>query len=213
MPIIELSTLIGAPPERVFDLTRSIDAHQRTTGGTEERAVAGVTSGLIGMNDEVTWEGRHFGIRQRLAVRVSAFDRPRHFQDVMISGAFKRMIHDHKFAEHPSGTQMCDRFEFTSPLGLLGRMADRLFLEGYMRRFLIGRNERLKRLAESSEGDNYLGQSRPNTERRLAPCMGGHEGSFNTSSCFSGPNEQTITTGNNTLDSETFSAPRRGFKL
>lgn len=166
MPRIELSTLIGAPRERVFDLARSIDAHQHTTGGTEERAVAGVTSGLIGMNDEVTWEARHLGVRQRLTVRVTAFDRPTHFQDIMISGAFKCMVHDHAFAEHPSGTLMCDRFEFTSPLGLLGWVADRLFLEGYMRRFLVRRNEMLKRLAESSEGDDYLGQSRPNTEPR-----------------------------------------------
>lgn len=166
MPIIELSTLIRAPRERVFDLARSIDAHQHTTGGTGERAVAGVTTGLIGMEDEVTWEARHFGMRQRLTARMTAFDRPTYFQDIMVAGAFKRMVHDHEFAEHPSGTLMCDRFEYTSPLGLLGRMADWLFLEGYMRRFLVGRNELLKRLAESSEGDDYLGPSRPNTEPR-----------------------------------------------
>ncbi len=89
MPVIEQSTVIRAPIERVFDLARSIDAHQDSTGGTEERAVAGVTRGLIGMDDEVTWEARHFGVRQRLTVRVTAFDRPKHFQDIMISGAFK----------------------------------------------------------------------------------------------------------------------------
>jgi ligand-binding SRPBCC domain-containing protein len=104
----------------VFDLARSIDAHQDSTEGTAERAIAGVTSGLIGINDEVTWEARHFGVRQRLRVRITAFDRPKHFQDVMIAGAFKSMVHDHDFAEHPEGTLMCDRFEFRSPLGILG---------------------------------------------------------------------------------------------
>src|SRR5580704_10770467 len=128
MPVIELFTVIRAPRERVFDLARSIDAHQDSTGGTEERAVAGVTRGLIGMNEEVTWEARHFGVRQRLTVRITAFDRPRHFQDVMISGAFKRMAHDHTFAEHPNGTVMSDRFEFRSPLGILGAIADWVFL-------------------------------------------------------------------------------------
>jgi ligand-binding SRPBCC domain-containing protein len=156
MPVIELSTLIHAPRERVFDLVRSIDAHQDSTGGTEERGVAGVTSGLIGMNDEVTWEARHFGIRQRLTVRVTAFDRPRHFQDVMISGAFERMLHDHEFSEHPEGTMMRDRFEFKSPLGILGRIADWLFLESYMQQFIVRRNETLRRLAESSEWARYL---------------------------------------------------------
>jgi ligand-binding SRPBCC domain-containing protein len=192
MPIIELSTLIRAPRERVFDLARSIDAHQHTTGGTEERAVAGVTSGLIGMNEEVTWEARHFGIRQRLTVRVTAFDRPTRFQDIMISGAFRRMVHDHEFAEHPVGTLMRDRFDFASPLGLLGWMADWLFLEGYMRRFLVRRNTVLKQSAELMQGDNYPGQSRPSSEPRIARSMAAHEKSVSSSPNCSASNEPTI---------------------
>jgi hypothetical protein len=71
MSLIELSTLISAPREQVFDLARSIEAHQDSTEGTKEQAVAGVTHGLIGLNDEVTWEARHFGVRQRLTVRIT----------------------------------------------------------------------------------------------------------------------------------------------
>jgi len=156
MPVIELSTVICAPPERVFDLARSIDAHQDSTGGTEERAVAGVMKGLIGLNQEVTWEARHFGVRQRLTVRVTAFDRPGHFQDVMISGAFKSMAHDHTFAAHPDGTLMTDRFDFKSRLGILGAIVDRVFLASYMRRFIVRRNEVLKQLAESAEWIRYV---------------------------------------------------------
>jgi len=159
MPIIELSTVIRAPRERVFDLARSIDAHQDSTAGTEERAVAGVTRGLIGMDEEVTWEARHFGVRQRLTVRVTAFERPSHFQDIMISGAFSSMAHDHTFEEHPEGTLMRDRFEFSSPLGILGRIADWLFLTGYMRRFIVRRNAVLKQLAESGEWNRYIQQA------------------------------------------------------
>ena len=156
MPVIQLSTVIHAPRDRVFDLARSIDAHQDSTGGTEERAVAGVTKGLIGMNEEVTWEARHFGVRQRLTVRVTAFDRPRHFRDVMISGAFKSMAHDHTFAEDPAGTLMIDRFEFKSPFGIMGAMVDWVFLASYMRRFIIRRNEILKQVAESANWSRYL---------------------------------------------------------
>ena len=156
MPIIELSTLISAPRERVFDLARSIDAHQDSTEGTSERAIAGVTKGLIGPNDEVTWEARHLGLRQRLTVRVTAFDRPQHFQDIMVKGAFKSMKHDHEFLEHPTGTRMNDRFEFQSPLGILGKIVDQLFLRAYMERFLVQRNGILKKLAESKEWSRYL---------------------------------------------------------
>ncbi len=144
---------------RVFDLARSIDVHQHSTGGTEERAVAGVTRGLIGMGQEVTWEARHFTVRQKLTVRVTRFDRPSHFQDIMIAGEFKSMVHDHDFVEVPDGTLMSDRFEFKSPLGILGAFADWLFLASYMRRFIIRRNAALKQLAESEEWRRYLKHS------------------------------------------------------
>jgi len=156
MPVIQLSTLISAPRERVFDLARSIDAHQDSTEGTSERAIAGVTGGLIGLNDEVTWEARHLGLKQRLTVRVTEFNYPQHFQDIMVAGAFKSMKHDHEFLEHPTGTQMNDLFEFQSPLGVLGRIVDQVFLRAYMERFLIQRNSILKKLAESKEWSRYL---------------------------------------------------------
>src|SRR5690242_21468789 len=97
LALIELATLIAAPRERVFDLARSIEAHQHSAARTQERAVAGVTSGLIGLNGEVTWQARHLGTTQELTVRITAFERPSFFQDVMIRGSFKTMKHDHRF--------------------------------------------------------------------------------------------------------------------
>ena len=156
MPTIHLSTTIAAPPERVFDLARSIDAHVASTEGTRERAVAGVTSGLIGLNEEVTWEARHLGKMRKMTSRITAFDRPRHFQDVMVSGDFKMMRHDHEFSSAPAGTLMVDHFQFESPYGPLGLLAN-LFLTGYMRRLLTRRNLILKRLAESDDWHKILG--------------------------------------------------------
>jgi ligand-binding SRPBCC domain-containing protein len=156
MLVIRLWTSIAAPPDRVFDLTRSIDAHQQSAEGTGERAIAGVTHGLIGLGQEVTWEARHLGLKQRLTVRITGFERPARFQDTMISGPFKRMRHDHEFIVHSPGTLMVDRFEFESPFGILGRMVDRVFLAGYMRRFLISRNKVLKDLAESEGWREYV---------------------------------------------------------
>jgi ligand-binding SRPBCC domain-containing protein len=156
MLVVRLWTSIAAPPERVFDLARSIDAHQQSAEDTHERAIAGVTQGLIGMGDEVTWEARHFGIKQKLTVRITEFERPLRFQDVMVSGAFNSMKHDHEFIAQPPGTLMVDRFEFASPFGILGRIVDRAFLASYMRRFLERRNQILKTLAESEEWKKYV---------------------------------------------------------
>ena len=156
MPTIEILTRIAAPPERCFDLSRSIDLHQHSLAASGERAVGGVTTGLIGLGEQVTWEARHFGVRQRLTSRITAFDRPRHFRDAMVAGAFARFDHDHWFTPDGGGTLVRDVFDYTAPLGLLGRVADALFLTRYMRALLAERNAVIKRVAESEDWRRYL---------------------------------------------------------
>jgi len=148
MPRIELTLDIRAPIDRCFDLARNVDVHVQSTASTKERAVAGVTSGLMHLGDEVTWEARHLGVRQRLTTRITAYERPYYFRDSQVQGAFARFDHDHHFETLPDGrTRMRDVFDYTSPLGLLGVIADRLFLTRYMRRFLLRRNQVIAHLA------------------------------------------------------------------
>jgi ligand-binding SRPBCC domain-containing protein len=155
--LIELSTSIDAPPERVFDLARSIDFHSVSLAHTGEEAVGGRTSGLIGLGETVTWRARHFGVRQHLTSRISALDRPRYFQDTMVRGAFAWMVHNHYFDAAPDGgTVLRDEMRFAAPLGILGRIAERLVLRRYMTRFLQARNAVLKRAAESGEWRQFL---------------------------------------------------------
>jgi ligand-binding SRPBCC domain-containing protein len=156
MPVIERITAVAAPVDRVFDLARSIDLHTRSTSRTGERAVGGVTAGLIGPGEEVTWRAKHLGVWQSLTVRITEFDRPAHFADVMVRGPFRRMEHHHHFAHGPGATSMRDVFRYESPFGLLGRLADRLFLERYMRALLMERNRFIKRAAESEAWKEYL---------------------------------------------------------
>ena len=156
MPVINISTRVGAPIDVVFDLSRSIDLHVESTEQTDERPVAGRTQGLIELGETVTWEARHFGVKQRLTVEITAFDRPRHFRDSMVSGAFRRFDHDHEFRVEGEDTIMVDRFDYTSPLGPLGMIADFLFLESYMRKFLIQRNEIIKKVVDSGRASEFL---------------------------------------------------------
>jgi len=119
--------------------------------------MAGVTSGLIGMAQRVTWRARHFGIWQNLTSEITAMDRPAYFQDTMIRGAFRCMKHDHFFrALSPHETEMKDTFCFEAPLGILGRLAEISFLRRYMQALLQERNAVRKRIAESSEWQRYL---------------------------------------------------------
>ncbi len=156
MAVIDLETRISAPRERVFDLARSIDLHRASTGASGEEAVAGVTSGLIGRGETVTWCARHLGVRQRLTVLITEFDPPNSFTDEMTKGAFASMRHQHLFRAEVGCTVMVDHFEFRSPFGIIGRVVDALFLTGYLRRFLVERNGVVKRVAESEEWRQFL---------------------------------------------------------
>ena len=156
MAMIVLTTEIDAPMTRVFDLARSIDLHTDSTAKTRERAVAGVTAGLIGAGDEVTWRARHFGVWLSLTVRVETFEPPVHFSDAMLRGAFRSMVHHHHFAPSPNGTIMRDEFEFHSPFGVLGRVVDVLILRPYLRSLLVERNRIVKATAESDDWRKYL---------------------------------------------------------
>jgi hypothetical protein len=60
MTIIHLTSFVAAPIERVFDLSRSIDLHKIACRDSGETAIAGTCSGLIQLNETVTWEARHF---------------------------------------------------------------------------------------------------------------------------------------------------------
>jgi ligand-binding SRPBCC domain-containing protein len=159
MSVIDLSIVIAAPRERVFDLARSIDAHVASTSGTDESPVQGQgkTAGLLSLGEEVTWRACHFGVVQLLTSRIVEYDRPRHFRDSMVRGAFARFEHDHFF--NPLGTNetcMRDVFDFSAPLGPLGTIADALFLRRYMRRFLQTRMRVLKELAEGPAWPRFL---------------------------------------------------------
>ncbi|MEN8928116.1 MAG: SRPBCC family protein [Flavobacteriales bacterium] len=148
MPIIELETKVKATKEVVFDLSRNITLHEISTGSSNEKAISGVTSGLINLNETVTWRAKHLGIYQKMTVKITAMDFPKSFVDEMQKGIFKGFCHTHTFVKDGEFTIMDDHFDYSSPLGFLGKFADFLFLKKYMMRFLKGRNEVIKRYAE-----------------------------------------------------------------
>lgn len=145
MAAFELSTWIASPVEACFDLSRSIDLHLESMLASDERAVAGVTSGLIGEGEEVTWEARHFGRLWRMTSRITEFDPPRRFVDQMVSGPFTSFRHEHRFEPEGTGTRMLDVVEYAVPLGVV---ADPI-VGAYLRRLMRRRNEAIRRRAEA----------------------------------------------------------------
>jgi ligand-binding SRPBCC domain-containing protein len=157
MTHLYLETIINAPMEICFDLSRSIDLHQFTTKQTGEHAIAGKISGLIEKDEFVTWEATHFFIKQKLTTKIVEMSQPNYFIDVMTDGAFKSMWHRHSFSQNNSQkTVMTDEFKYETPFGIFGDLFNRLVLKGYMVALLKERNEIIKNVAESEEWKIYL---------------------------------------------------------
>jgi ligand-binding SRPBCC domain-containing protein len=156
---IQLETRIAAPAKRCFLLALSIDLHMDSTASTRERAVAGVTTKLIGDGESVTWRGRHFGLMLQHTSRITRYEPPAFFQDIMTAGAFKSFEHDHRFQEQDGETVMKDELRFSAPFGVLGLIVERLVLRNYLTRFLFERNQFLKHVAESEMWREYLSKT------------------------------------------------------
>lgn len=148
---VTIETFIAAPPRTCFDLARDVGAHVQSASFSRERAVPpGRVEGLLELGDLVTFEGLHFGIRQRITAKIIELDPPRRFVDELVTSPFRSLRHVHDFEPRDGGTLMRDVLDWVSPLGLFGRIADALFVERHMRRFVTTKQNALKQMAESA---------------------------------------------------------------
>jgi ligand-binding SRPBCC domain-containing protein len=151
---LEEVTTIEAPIERCFDLARSVEVHLKGNvhSGEQALAIGGVTAGLVGLGERVTWRAKHFGMWHNLTSEITAMERPVYFQDAMVKGPFRCMRHDHYFrAMAQGGTEMRDVFCFAAPLPILGVLVERLVLRRHMQELLHERNVVIKQIAESPD--------------------------------------------------------------
>ena len=151
MAQIKLLTRINAPIATCFDFARSIDLHKQTMQDTNEEAIAGTTSGLIGLNETVTWRAKHFGVVMEMTSKITELMFATSFTDEQLKGPFKKLKHRHIFQYiDEQCTLMLDEFEFASPLGWLGLLVDKAVMKSYLTRVLMKRNEKIKHAAENS---------------------------------------------------------------
>jgi ligand-binding SRPBCC domain-containing protein len=145
------TTRIEAPVETVFDLALDIDAHTGSMEAFGERAVEGVTTGSIGLGDQVTWEARHLGRTWRMTSRIVELQRPHAFIDEQVRGPFASFRHEHRFEPADGASTMIDDISFKAPYGPLGVIAEAVVLRRYMRALIDRRNRYLKARAEGGE--------------------------------------------------------------
>ena len=128
-------------PQELFDLSRNIDAHVGSMKHSREKAIGGVTTGLISEGETVTWQAWHLGVRFRMTSRITRMEAPTSFSDEQVKGPFKYLRHTHEFRPEGSGTLMVDTVEFAAPFGPLGRLVEKLILARYLQNLIEKRNE------------------------------------------------------------------------
>ena len=155
MPVIEHKQFIKAPIEVCFNLARDVNVHTQTTLKTKERAVGGVTKGLLEEGDSVTWEAVHFGIKQKVTSRVIFMEKPHSFVVKMVKGPFSSFIYIHQFIEEEVGTTIIHHFQYKSRFSLIGVLMDKLFLAKPMENFIVNRSKVLKKIAEIKTNQTF----------------------------------------------------------
>lgn len=150
MTTINLTSQISSSIEKCFDLSRDIDIHLQSASKTQEKVYAGRKSGLCELGDEITWEAVHFGIKQKLSIKITQMKKYSYFEDTMTKGAFKSMRHEHFFESAGSYCIMHDIFYYEVPFGLFGFIFNKLILKKYITNFLIERNHVIKKIAEEN---------------------------------------------------------------
>jgi ligand-binding SRPBCC domain-containing protein len=148
----ECSISIAAPVQAVFDLALDVDAHLASMAESDEQAVAGVTSGLIGLGETVTWRAKHFGVPFTMTSRITELDSPVRFVDEQQRGPFRRFRHEHLFEGIDGRTLMTDRISFDAPLWVIGDVVERAVLGRYLEKLIRERNDYLKLEAEERAG-------------------------------------------------------------
>ena len=126
--------------EVAFDLALSIDLHVDAFADSHERAIGGRLEGQIELGEFVTWRARHLGRTWTMTSVITEWERPRRFVDEQHKGPFKSFRHEHLFTPVEHGTQMLDLVEFTAPFGPIGRLAERVVLDRYLRHLITVRN-------------------------------------------------------------------------
>ena len=149
MTTIQLTTLINAPIQIVFDHARNIDTHQQSANETSEIAIAGITTDLINKGQTVTWRGKHFGFFLEHQSIISEMDLYSYFVDEQLKGHFKTFKHKHFFEEIDGKTIMKDVLQYETPFGIFGKIFNLILLKKHLTNFLLHRNAYLKLVSEN----------------------------------------------------------------
>jgi ligand-binding SRPBCC domain-containing protein len=151
MPTIHLTSHVKAPVDRVFQLSRSTSLHKAVARGYKRGSVEGGTEGVMGPGDKVTFILPFMGMLQILVTKIEALEFPTKFTSTLVKGPFKRMKHEHYFKSIQNGTLLIDVLEYEPGYGPAGKMADRILIRPFLKKYLDAKNRVIKQYAEGEK--------------------------------------------------------------
>lgn len=121
-------SVIKASPERVFSFHELPDAIERLIPPWEN-AVIIQKADVSKVGSQAIIEQKIFGIvPSRWVAEHTAYDPPRMFEDIQVSGPFKSWRHRHIVEPHPDGALLRDEIDLEPPLSIFGKLAAPLII-------------------------------------------------------------------------------------
>ncbi len=77
---------------------------------------------------------------------IEEYDPPRRFVDSQLSGPYKKWVHLHEFSASGDGTLMRDVVDYEIPYGIIGTLAQKLFVARMLERIFNYRREAITAL-------------------------------------------------------------------
>ena len=141
-------SVIRCPPERVWAFHELPDAFQRLVPPWEKvRVVKQADISQIG--SRTILEGRILGpFKIRWIAEHTAYDPPRMFEDVQVSGPFKTWRHRHIIEPHPEGAILRDDVFYEPPASFLGVSIAPMFVVPRLEKMFNYRHEVTRRWCE-----------------------------------------------------------------
>ena len=141
MHTIRFSSTVATPREKVFEFYEQVDSLPKLTPSGMRFQVSS-DAPLMRTGCEVILRFRILRIVPiRWVKLITDSQPPERFEDVQKSGPLKLWHHKHLFRETPRGTEVIDEVDYTLPLGLIGRIVDRLFVRRIMERMFMHRHK------------------------------------------------------------------------
>ena len=92
-----------------------------------------------------------FGLPMKWRTEILEFEPPEHFIDLQIKGPYALWHHSHRFEECEGGTLMTDQVDYRPPMGVLGGLANTLFVQRTLARIFRHRMQQVNMLFGSDE--------------------------------------------------------------